>query len=142
MNQSILKLIITLSLVITYSSGYSQVSTSFYVNESNSKIAIGYQFNDKLWSDLRIYSGTTIDNFTPEIVLNYNFLRKENYETYFGAGAILNNINGIVIPIGIGIKPFENLKNLSINIEFNPLYEIDLDDVFIRGFIGIRYKLK
>jgi len=142
MNQSILKLIIILSLVITYSSGYSQVSTSFYVNESNSKIAIGYQFNDKLWSDLRIYSGTTIDNFTPEIVLNYNFLRKENYETYFGAGAILNNINGIVIPIGIGIKPFENLKNLSINIEFNPLYEIDLDDVFIRGFIGIRYKLK
>jgi len=140
MNQSILKLIIILSLVITYSSGYSQVSTSFYVNESNSKIAIGYQFNDKLWSDLRIYSGTTIDNFTPEIVLNYNFLRKENYETYFGAGAILNNINGIVIPIGI--KPFENLKNLSINIEFNPLYEIDLDDVFIRGFIGIRYKLK
>lgn len=95
-----------------------------------------------MWSDLRIYSGTTIDNFTPEIVLNYNFLRKENYETYFGAGAILNNINGIVIPIGIGIKPFENLKNLSINIEFNPLYEIDLDDVFIRGFIGIRYKLK
>jgi hypothetical protein len=142
MNQSILKLIIILSLVITYSSGYSQVSTSFYVNESNSKIAIGYQFNDKLWSDLRIYSGTTIDNFTPEIVLNYNFLRKENYETYFGAGAILNNINGIVIPIGIAIKPFENLKNLSINIEFNPLYEIDLDDVFFRGFIGIRYKLK
>jgi hypothetical protein len=142
MNQSILKLIIILSLVITYSSGYSQVSTSFYVNESNSKIAIGYQFNDKLWSDLRIYSGTTIDNFTPEIVLNYNFLRKENYETYFGAGAILNNIYGIVIPIGIAIKPFENLKNLSINIEFNPLYEIDLDDVFFRGFIGIRYKLK
>jgi hypothetical protein len=118
------------------------VSTSFYTNESNSKIAIGYQFNEKLWSDLRIYSGTSIDNFTPEIVLNYNYLRKENYETYFGTGIILNNINGIVIPIGIAIKPFENLKNLSLNIEFNPLYEIDLNDLFIRGFIGIRYKLK
>jgi len=142
MNQKKLKLVILLSLSVMYLKGYAQVSTSFYANESNSKVAIGYQFNDKLWSDLRIYSGTNIDNFTPELVLNYNYLRKENYETYFGAGLILNNINGIVIPIGIAIKPFENLKNLSLNIEFNPLYEIDLNDLFIRGFIGIRYKLK
>lgn len=142
MNQKKLKLIIFLSFSGIYLKGYSQVSTSFYANESNSKVAIGYQFNKKLWSDLRIYSGTNIDNFTPEIVLNYNYIRKENYETYLGVGLILNNINGIVIPIGIGIKPFENLKNLSLNIEFNPVYELDLNDLFIRGFIGIRYKLK
>lgn len=54
---------------------------------------------------------------------------------------ILNNINGIVVPLGIGIKPFENMKNLSLNIELNPLYEIDLNDLFIRGFIGLRYKI-
>ncbi len=141
MNQKKIKLIIFLSLSVVYLKGYSQVSTSYYANGSNSKVAIGYQFNDKLWSDLRVYSGT-IDHFTPEIVLNYNYLRKENYETYFGVGVILNNINGIVIPIGIGIKPFENLKNLSLNIEFNPVYELDINDLFIRGFIGIRYKLK
>ena len=69
-------------------------------------------------------------------------MKKEKYETYIGAGIVLNNINGIIIPIGIGIKPFENLKNLSLNIELNPLYEIDFEDVFIRGFIGIRYVLK
>jgi hypothetical protein len=142
MHQSSLKLILFLSFVVIYSKGYSQITTSFYTNEANSKIAIGYQFNEKLWSDLRVYSGTNIDNFTPEIVVNYNYLRKENYETYFGAGVILNSINGVVIPIGIAIKPFENLKNLSLNIEFNPLYEIDLNDLFIRGFIGIRYKLR
>ncbi len=122
--------------------GYSQLSTSFYLNESNSKVAIGYEFNDKLWTDLRIYSGTNIENFTPEIVLNYNFVRKENYNTYIGGGIILNNINGVVIPLGIAVKPFESLKNLSFNIEFNPIYEIDFSDLFIRGFIGIRYKLK
>jgi len=137
-----IKLILFLILSVVYLRGYSQVTTSFYANESNSKVAIGYQFNDKLWTDLRIYSGTSIDNLTPEIVLNYNYLRTENYETYVGAGLILNNINGIVIPIGIAIKPFENLKNLSLNIEFNPVYEFDLNDLFIRGFIGIRYKLK
>ena len=142
MNPKLLKLFFSLCLVVIYSNGYSQISTSFYANDSNSKFAVGYQFNDKLWSDLRIYSGTNIVNLTPEIVLNYNYLRKENYETYFGAGVILNNINGVVIPIGIAIIPFENLKNISINIEINPLYEIDLNDLFIRGFIGIRYKLK
>ena len=136
-----LKLLITLILGLVATMSYSQITTSFYVNESNSKLAIGYEFNEKLWTDLRIYSGTNISNFTPEIVLNYNFLRKENYYTYVGGGIILNNINGIVVPFGVGIKPFENMKNLSINIEFNPLYEIDLDDLFIRGFIGLRYKI-
>ena len=142
MNSKKLKLTIFLCLSIIYFKGYSQISTSFYMNESNSKVAIGYEFNDKLWTDLRIYSGTNIGNLTPEIVLNYNFVRKENYDTYIGGGVILNNINGLVIPIGIAVKPFENFKNLSFNIEFNPLYEIDLNDLYIRGFIGIRYKLK
>jgi hypothetical protein len=136
------KIILSLIFGITFINSYSQISTSFYQNESNSKIAIGYEFNDKLWTDFRIYSGTNIENITPEIVLNYNFVKKEMYETYIGGGVVLNNINGIIIPIGIGIKPFENLKNLSLNVELNPLYEIDLDDVFIRGFIGIRYVIK
>ena len=136
------KLIFTLILGIIFFNSYSQISASFYQNESNSKIAIGYEFNDKLWTDFRLYSITNIENITPEIVLNYNFVKKEKYETYIGAGIVLNNINGIIIPIGIGIKPFENLKNLSLNIELNPLYEIDFEDVFIRGFIGIRYVLK
>lgn len=142
MKKNLQKLTAIICLSMFFSKAQSQISTSYYTNESNSKFAIGYQFSEKWWSDLRIYSGTNIDNITPEIVLNYNFLRKEYYETYIGGGIILNNINGVVVPIGIGIKPFENLKNLSINIEFNPLYEIDLNDLFIRGFIGIRYKLK
>ncbi len=102
-----LKLLITLILGLVATTSYSQITTSFYVSESNSKLAIGYEFNEKLWTDLRIYSGTNISNFTPEIVLNYNFLRKENYYTYVGGGIILNNINGIVVPFGIGIKPFK-----------------------------------
>ncbi|WP_042245771.1 hypothetical protein [Jejuia pallidilutea] len=133
-----------LILVITMFSfnSYSQISTSFYLNDTNSKIAIGYEFNENLWGDFRMYSGTNIENFTPEIVLNYNFIKRALYETYIGAGLSLNNINGIVLPVGIGIKPFENLKKLSFNIELTPTYETDLSDLLIRGFIGIRYVLK
>lgn len=136
------KLIFIVLCGLTVSSVYSQLTTSFYTNDSNSKIALGYEFSDALWADFRIYSGTSSGNITPEIVLNYNFVNKENYYTYFGGGIILNNINGILVPVGIGIKPFENLRNLSLNIELNPLYEIDFNDVFFSGFIGIRYTLK
>lgn len=135
-------LILTIIIAVFSFNSYSQISTSFYQNDSYSKIAIGYEFNEKLWGDVRIYSGTNIINFTPEIVLNYNLKRKEKYETYIGAGFSLNNINGIIIPLGIGIKPFETLKNLSFNIELNPTYEIVLGDLLIRGFVGIRYILK
>ncbi|MHB0756801.1 hypothetical protein [Polaribacter sp. M15] len=135
-------LILTVIFAFFYLTNNAQTSVSFYQNETNSKIAIGYEFHKKLWADLRVYSGTNIGNFTPEVVLNYNFVNKEKYETYIGAGFSLNNISGIIIPVGIGIKPFEKLKNLSLNIELNPTYEMDLDDLLIRGFIGVRYVLK
>lgn len=135
-----LKLLFALGLFLMYTNSNAQLTASFYQNNINSKFAVGYEFSEKLWADVRIYSGTSIDDITPEFVLNYNFIRKENYFSYVGGGVILNNINGIVLPLGIGIKPFENLKNFSINIEFNPIYEFDLNDLFLTGFIGIRYR--
>ena len=129
------------SILILSTKTYSQISASFYTNSSNSKFAVGYNFNEKLWTDLRIYSGTNIDNITPELVLNYNFINKNNYDLYAGAGMIFNNINGFVLPVGVAVKPFDNFKNLSFNIEFTPLYEMDDRDLYIRGFLGIRYKL-
>lgn len=131
---------IALLLFITTEAS-SQITASFYTNSNSSKFAVGYNINERFWTDLRVYSGTDIDNITPELVLNHNIVKKSSYEVYFGAGAILNDINAFVIPIGIGIKPLDSLKNLSLNIEFNPIYEIDLDDVFIRGFVGVRYIL-
>lgn len=129
--------------ILTFSTkANAQISTSFYTNDSYSKFAVGYNFTEKLWGDLRIYSGTSIDNITPEMVLNYNFIIKNSYDFYSGVGITLNNINGVVIPVGVAIKPFENLKELSFNIEFNPLYEVDDRNLFIRGFLGIRYRLK
>lgn len=131
---------IVLLLFITTEAS-SQITASFYTNSNSSKFAVGYNINERFWTDLRVYSGTDIDNITPELVINHNIVKKSSYDVYFGAGAILNDINALVIPIGIGIKPLDSLKNLSLNIEFNPIYEIDLDDVFIRGFVGVRYIL-
>ncbi len=118
----------------------SQVSIAYFGNSNLSKIGVGYDFNEKLWADFRVYSGTSISGFTPEVVLNYNYLRKENYKTYFGGGFVLNYFNGIVAQIGAQIMPLNNLKNFSLHLEFQPLYEVEREEVYLNGFWGIRYK--
>lgn len=55
---------------------YSQMSVSYY-SSSFSKIGLGYNFNDRLWSELRLYSYTSLLDITPEIVVCYNIVKKE-----------------------------------------------------------------
>lgn len=117
----------------------AQFSASFYNNSEISKVGVAYHFNEKLWTEAKLYSGTSIDNITLDLVLNYNFWRKEIHQMYIGGGVSVGNINGIVIPLGLQVAPIESLKNLSFHIEFQPLYEIDLDNIFLQGFWGIRY---
>ncbi|MDO5616394.1 MAG: hypothetical protein Q4G16_09400 [Cruoricaptor ignavus] len=121
----------------------AQLSTAFYGNANNVKFGIGYQFSDKIWAEARVYSDTKIDNIVPEFTANYNFVRANNYDAYVGAGVLVSNsTNGFILPVGVAIKPLENLKNLSLNIEMNPIYEWDLSEFYIRGFFGVRYILK
>lgn len=130
-------------LLITFSSFQfmnSQISTSFQTNANISKIGLGYNFNEKLWGELRIYSGTSIEEITPELVLNYNFVQKEIYETYFGGGVVLNYFNGILTQAGVHIKPFNDLRNFSFIIEAQPQYNWDYEDFYFNAFGGIRYK--
>jgi translation initiation factor 6 (eIF-6) len=117
----------------------AQFSASFYNNSDISKIGVAYPINEKLWTEAKLYSGTNIDNTTLDLVLNYNFWRKEIHQMYIGGGMSVGNVNAIVIPLGLQVAPIESLKNLSFHIEFQPLYEIDLDDIFLQGFWGIRY---
>ena len=110
----------------------SQISTSFQTNANISKIGLGYNFNEKLWGELRIYSGTSIEEITPELVLNYNFVQKEIYETYFGGGVVLNYFNGILTQAGVHIKPFNDFRNFSFTMRF-----ISFKSIFNIKFIFI-----
>lgn len=142
MKKTIRTTIVALLFVFSFQFMNGQISTSFQTNSNLSKIGLGYNFNEKLWGELRIYSGTSIDEITPEIVLNYNFVQKEYFETYFGGGVVLNYFNGIVSQVGVQIKPFENVKNFSFVIEAQPQYNWDYEDFYFNAFGGIRYKFK
>lgn len=88
--------------------GFAQFSVSYY-SSSLSKIGVGYNFSNKLWSELRLYSNTFTDDFTPEFVVCYNIMEKEKHNVYLGFGGNINYFTGFVLPIGLQFTPVENL---------------------------------
>lgn len=119
----LLKSFLVIALFAIAHQGFAQWTASFYINSFDSKVAVGYQFNEKFWTDFRIYSNTDFDNFIPELTVNYNFVRKDIHDLYVGVGGILADGIGILVPIGLNVRPFKS-DNLSLMIEFAP-YLVD-----------------
>lgn len=120
--------------------GSSQVSISYY-SSSISKIGLGYNFNNKLWGEFRLFSNTTFDNITPELVLCYNIVQKERHNIYVGLGGDFNYFQGFVLPVGVQFTPIKTFDRLSLHIEFEPTYDFDYSDLIVQSSWGIRYKL-
>lgn len=118
--------------------GFSQMSISYY-SSSLSKIGLGYNFSDKLWSELRLYSNTSIDDITPELVICYNIVKKEKHNIYIGLGGNVNYFTGFVLPVGVQFTPIDKFDRFSLHIEFQPTLDID-SDLILQSSWGLRYK--
>jgi len=118
--------------------GFSQLSISYY-SSSLSKIGLAYNFGERLWSELRLYTNTTINDITPELVVCYNIVKKDNHNIYLGFGGNVNYFTGFVLPIGVQFTPFEKFNKFSLHIELEPTLDIE-DDLIIQGSWGLRYK--
>ena len=119
--------------------GFSQFSTSYY--SYYSRIGVGYNFNERLWGELKLYTNTFIRDVSPELVLCYNFVKKEKHNIYIGFGGSANHFKGLVLPIGIQFTPFEKFDRFSLHIEAEPMYDFDrdLEEMAILGSWGFRY---
>ena len=117
--------------------GFTQVSVSFY-NSSLSKIGVAYNFNDKLWTELKVYSNTVFEDITPELVVCYNVINKEKYNFYAGIGGVVNYFNGIVLPVGVQFSPFEKFANFSLHIECEPTFDFE-SEFLLQSSWGLRY---
>jgi hypothetical protein len=118
--------------------GFSQMSISYY-SSSLSKIGLGYNFTERFWSELRLYSNTTPDKITPELVLCYNIVKKDKHNIYVGLGGNVNYFNGIVVPIGVQFSPFEKLDKFSFHIEFQPTIDFE-SATLLQSSWGLRYR--
>lgn len=140
MSKVTLRIIFILLFIFSINEAKAQWSVSYFGNANVSKVGIAYDFNESLWTEVRLYSGTSFENTTAEAVLNYNFVSREKYQTYVGGGVVANNLKGLVMPIGVRFTPFESLDNFSLHIELEPMYEVVYENIFLNGFGGIRYK--
>jgi len=118
--------------------GFSQLSISYYAS-SLSKIGLGYNFNDKLWGELRLYSNTTFDDITPELVFCYNIVKKERHDIYLGLGANVGYMAGFVMPVGVQFIPLENFDRFSLHIEFQPTLDTRNQEFILQSSCGLRY---
>lgn len=140
MDKIFLRIGLALLLLFAFNEARAQWSASYYGNSSNSKVGIGYDFNEKLWAELRIYSNLALYEITVEPLLNYNFVRRDQYKTYVGLGLVLNEINGVFLPVGVQVSPFENLRNFSFHIELQIIEVFDYNDTYLNGYWGLRYR--
>lgn len=116
---------------------FSQTTISFH--QSNLPfIGVNYQFGEKFIPEFRVGTDTNLENLTAELAANYIFKKTDRFEFYGGAGLRVGFIDGIVIPVGLNIYPFEQ-KDFGFHIEGAPIIGFSDDKVF-RGSFGIRYR--
>lgn len=133
------KIVVLCGLITLISlKGFSQLSISYY-SSSLSKIGIGYNPDDKLWGELRLYGNTSFDNITPELVVCYNIAEKERHNVYVGLGVVVNHFNGLVLPVGVQFTPIEQFDKFSLHIEIEPVLDFD-HDLIIQSSWGFRYR--
>lgn len=138
MKQTIKTLVLIGLISFMSNNAFSQVGVSYY-SSSLSKIGLSYNFSNRLWSEVRLYSNTTFYDLTPELVLCYNFVNKERYNIYAGVGGVVNYYNGIIVPIGVQFTPFEKFDKFSLHIELQPTLDFGNTPI-VQSSWGIRYK--
>jgi len=119
--------------------GFSQFSISYY-SSSLSKIGLGFNFSDRFWSELRLYSNTDLFDLTPEFVICFNFVKRERHNVYFGVGGNVNYFTGFVMPIGVQFSPFEKFDRFSLHIELQPSLDVIVSGLTIQSAWGLRYR--
>jgi len=136
--KKILNIAFLLSAIFMSTNSYSQLSISFY-SSSLSKIGLGYNFTDRWWSEVKLYSNTFLEDISPELVVCCNIVKKDRHAFYVGIGGTLNIFNGPVLPVGVQFTPFEKMDRFTLHIELEPTLDIG-HDIFLQSSWGLRYK--
>ena len=99
-------------------------------------VGISYEINNRFIPELRIGTDNYFEDTSLELAVNYIFQRTETVDVYVGLGGRVGFFEGLVVPVGLNIYPFES-KNFGFQIELAPIItEVSL----LRGSGGIRYR--
>ena len=102
--------IILLILTINSTLAFAQFGLNFH-QSSLPFIGINYEIKDRFRPELRLAIDNFIEALAGEIDLMYDVINRDEFEFYAGVGARNGDFNGLTIPIGVNMYPFQE-KNL------------------------------
>lgn len=121
---------------LLYKFTYAQFGAS--IHQSNLPfVGVNYEIKERFLPELRIGTDNYFDDTSLELALNYIFKRDEIINAYAGLGARIQIFEGIVVPIGMNIYPFEK-NNFGFQMELAGL--LGGERSLLRGSWGIRYR--
>lgn len=126
-------------LFIILTIGSTIASAQFGVNYHQSNlpfIGINYEIKDRFRPELRLGTDIFIENLTGEVNLMFDAVNRQEFEFYVGLGAKNGDYNGLTIPVGLNMYPFQT-KNFGFHIEVTPIIR---EATVLRGSWGIRYR--
>ncbi|MFP4504231.1 MAG: hypothetical protein ACLFOZ_05945, partial [Cyclobacteriaceae bacterium] len=128
-------LIASTGLLFTLSTtAFAQLGLSFH--QSNLPFAgISYGVGERFLPELRLGTDNYFDNTSLELVVNYVFVKKESLQAYGGLGARTQIFDGVLIPLGVNIYPFEQ-KNFGFHMELAGLFGDGEGGGLLRGSWG------
>lgn len=116
---------------------FAQTTVTFH--QSNLPfIGVNYKFGERFIPELRVGTDQFFEDISLELAGNYILKETERYEFYGGLGARVGFFEGIVVPVGLNIYPFEE-KDFGFHIEAAPIIGFS-DSSLFRGSFGIRYR--
>ncbi|WMN11171.1 hypothetical protein QYS49_37445 [Marivirga salinae] len=137
-----MKLIYTTTLILLPFLSLSQSIVSYHQSPNGGQAAYAYEINDKFRPEIRLLSNTFIDDFYLKLMLNYDWIEKDNYEFYSGISLLGSTLGDPTLgfPLGLNIYPFEN-QNFGFLMEFSPNIPFDEGSgAYFAGSWGIRYR--
>ncbi len=119
------------------SNALAQFGVSFH--QSNLPfIGFNYQIGEKWLPEARVSVDNYFYDLGVEITANYIVKSTEEIDLYTGLGGRLAVLDGIMIPVGINVYPFQK-KGFGFHLELAGLIPFQ-DDPVLRGSWGIRYR--
>lgn len=134
------KILIVFALL--FSSYYSNAQFGVSIHQSNLPFfGLNYGIGDLFLPELRVGTDNFFEDTSVELCILYNFAQTDVVDAYSGFGGRLNLLEGIVLPAGLNIYPFNN-KAFGFHMELSAIFLTDSgeDGTILRGSWGIRYR--
>jgi hypothetical protein len=117
---------------------FAQLGLSFH--QSNLPFAgVSYGIGERFLPELRLGTDNFFEDTSLELVVNYVFVQQESLQAYGGLGVRAQIFEGLLIPLGINVYPFEE-KKFGFHMELAGLFGDGEGGGLLRGSWGIRYR--